>query len=141
MPPQHDIGYLDQHYSTLNPDFTVIEVIQEIVPAWSDLEIRKLLNNFLFCLQEEVTNKVINLSGGEKARLCLAQIAAKSPYLLLLDEITNNVDLETRKHIIQVLASYQGAMIMVTHDAQFLEELNICTIYETKHGELILKGD
>jgi ATPase subunit of ABC transporter with duplicated ATPase domains len=78
-----------------------------------------------------------NLSGGEKARFSLAKIAAKTPKLLILDEITNNLDLETREHIIQVLQQYHGAMIVISHDNDFLEQINIDSFYEIKEGKLI----
>ncbi len=56
-------------------------------------------------------NKQVSiLSGGEKARLSLAKIALRTPKLLLIDEITNNIDLETKEHIAQVLKEYPGAM-------------------------------
>lgn len=68
---------------------------------------------------------VAQLSGGEKARLSLAQIAARTPKLLILDEITNNLDLETRGHVIEVLKNYPGAMIVISHEADFLKEIGI----------------
>lgn len=136
MPAKDGIGYLDQHYSILDPNLTVAENIQKLVPKWSNQEVRKLLNDFLFSAQEEVVNKVANLSGGEKARLSLAQIAARGPSLLLLDEITNNIDIETREHVIEVIKAYPGAIIIVTHDPEFLRELAISTVYETKNGTL-----
>lgn len=138
MPLSKNIGYLDQHYSTINANLIVMETIQEAAPAWTDNEVRKHLNDFLFHTPAEVSNKVSNLSGGEKARLCLAYIAAKNPYLLLLDEITNNIDLDTREHIIEVLREYPGAMIVISHDIQFLEKLGISSIYETKNGTIVL---
>jgi ATPase subunit of ABC transporter with duplicated ATPase domains len=138
MPAQNNIGYLDQHYSTLNPEYNALEVIQEVAHEWGDLEVRKHLNDFLFRTQHEVTTQVKNLSGGEKARLCLAYIAAQSPQLLLLDEITNNVDLQTRAHIIEVLKEYPGSMIIVTHDSRFLQALSVATVFETKAGLLTL---
>ena len=122
---REDIGYLDQHYGTLNPDKTVLETIADLVPAWPHTEVRRHLNDFLFRKNEEVNALVITLSGGEKARLSLAQIAAKTPKLLILDEITNNLDLETKDHVIQVLKAYPGAMIVISHEADFLEEIGI----------------
>ena len=120
---QEDIGYLDQHYTTLDPNKTVFETISGISRHESYGEIRRYLNDFLFRKNEEANNKVSLLSGGEKARLCLAQIAAKQPKLLIIDEITNNLDLETQDHVIQVLRAYTGAMIVVSHDADFLKEI------------------
>ncbi len=123
MIKQEDIGYLDQHYGTLIPDKTVIETISDLVPAWSHAEIRRHLNDFLFRKNEEVNSPVSTLSGGEKARLSLAQIAAKTPKLLILDEITNNLDLETKEHVVQVLKAYPGAMIVISHEADFWRKL------------------
>ena len=99
---------------------------------WSHAEIRKHLNDFLFRKNEEITTTVLNLSGGEKARLSLAQIAAKTPKLLILDEMTNNLDLETREHVIQVLNDYPGAMIVISHDADFLLSIGVTANYGIK---------
>ena len=122
---REDVGYLDQHYGTLHPDKTVLETIADLVPDWPHTEIRRHLNDFLFRKNEEVNALVSTLSGGEKARLSLAQIAARTPKLLILDEITNNLDLETRGHVIEVLKNYPGAMIVISHDSDFLEEIGI----------------
>jgi ATPase subunit of ABC transporter with duplicated ATPase domains len=124
-PKQEHIGYLDQHYGTLDPHKTVFETIHHLKTSWSPAEIRRFLNDFLFRKNEEVDALVHTLSGGEKARLSLAQIAAKTPKLLILDEMTNNLDLETRAHVIQVLQSFPSALITVSHDHDFLKEINI----------------
>lgn len=135
---REDIGYLDQHYSTLDSSKSVIETISELVPNWSHAEVRSHLNDFLFRKNEEVNELVNALSGGEKARLCLAQIAACTPKILILDEITNNLDLETREHVIQVLKSYPGAMIIISHDDDFLEEIGVNAYYKIDDGCLSL---
>lgn len=124
-PKLQDIGYLDQHYGTLSAEKTVLEIIADLVPSWSHIEVRRHLNDFLFRKNEEVNAPISTLSGGEKARLTLAQIAARTPKLLILDEITNNLDLETKEHISQVLKAYPGAMIVISHDADFLEEIGV----------------
>lgn len=129
MPNAQDIGYLDQHYGTLDPEKTVFDTVYNLVPTWSQAEIRKHLNDFLFRKNEEVNALVKTLSGGEKVRLTLAQIAAKTPRLLLLDEITNNIDLETRAHIIQILKAYPGAIIVISHDEDFLQAIGISENY------------
>ena len=145
---REDVGYLDQHYANLQRHckpqrgeaiqsfsgsrrfarddvLTVLETIADLAPHWPHTEIRRHLNDFLFRKNEEVNALVSTLSGGEKARLSLAQIAAKTPQLLILDEITNNLDLETKDHVIQVLKTYPGAMIVISHDADFLEEIGV----------------
>lgn len=85
---REDIGYLDQHYSTLRSTKSVLETMSDLLPNWSHAQVRKHLNDFLFRKNEEVHTVVSDLSGGEKARLSLAQIAAKTPKLLILDEVT-----------------------------------------------------
>lgn len=129
-PKISDIGYLDQHYGTLAAEKTVLETIADLVPTWSHIEVRRHLNDFLFRKNEEVNSLVAQLSGGEKARLSLAQIAAKTPKLLILDEITNNLDLETKEHVVQVLKAYPGAMIIISHDADFLQEIGISEVVD-----------
>jgi ATPase subunit of ABC transporter with duplicated ATPase domains len=133
-PSANDIGYLDQHYATLQPDKTVLEVITDALPRATYLEVRKHLNDFLFRKNEEVQAMVSSLSGGEKARLSLAQIAAITPKLLILDEMTNNLDLETREHVIEVLRAYPGVLIAISHDVDFLQAIDITTYYQIRHG-------
>lgn len=133
---RQDIGYLDQHYATLSLDTTVLDTISNIQREWSYLELRSHLNDFLFRKNEEVAALVSSLSGGEKARLSLAYIAANSPKLLILDEVTNNLDLETRAHVIQVLKKYPGAMIVISHDSDFLAQIDISEQYMIHTGTL-----
>lgn len=125
----HDIGYLDQHYCTLLPNKSALETIEELAPNWSHAEVRQHLNNFLFRKNEEVHAKVETLSGGEKVRLNLAQIAAKTQKLLILDEITNNVDLSTKEHLLKFLHAYPGGFIIVCHDDGFLKKLDLDATY------------
>jgi ATPase subunit of ABC transporter with duplicated ATPase domains len=136
IPNPAQIGYLDQHYRTLNPQKTVLETIQDLVPTWSHAETRSHLNDFLFRKNEEVNAPIPTLSGGEKARLSLAQIAAKPPQLLILDEVTNNLDLETRNHVIEVLKDFPGAVIVISHDEDFLKEIGASGGYQIKDGTL-----
>lgn len=119
------IGYLDQHYSNLNPSLSVFEHVKAQMPSWDIVTIRAHLKGFLFRKNEEVYQPVTQLSGGEKARLALSLIAANTPKLLILDEITNNLDLETKQHVIQVLKAYPGAMLIVSHEATFLDALGV----------------
>lgn len=135
-PKNSDIGYLDQHYNTLSATKTVLETISERVPTQPHIEVRRCLNDFLFRKNEEVNTIVRDLSGGEKARLSLAQIAICTPTLLILDEITNNLDLETKEHVIHVLKAYPGAMIVISHDADFLSKIGINHYMEISNGTL-----
>ena len=134
--PEH-IGYLDQHYSNLNPDLSIIEHIQELKPDWHEIDVRRHLNDFLFRKNEEVMQLVANLSGGEKARASLSLIAALTPRLLILDEITNHLDLETKEHVIQVLKEYPGAMMVISHEEDFLKAIGIDHIYKIVDGGMV----
>ncbi len=130
------IGYLDQHYTTLDSSLSVLEVIKSCV-SLPVAEIRRHLNDFFFRKNEEVMALVSTLSGGEKARLSLAQIAVMTPKVLILDELTNNLDLETRAHVIQVLRGYPGAIIAISHDEDFLKKIGIETCYVIEGHELV----
>ena len=132
LPSPHEIGYLDQHYKNLSFSKTVFETLQELRPDASHREIREILNRFLFSKNEDVHRSVSSLSGGEKARLSLAQISVKTPKLLLLDELTNNLDLQTRDHVIQVLKEFPGTLVIISHDPDFLENVSITQEYALK---------
>lgn len=129
LPKTNDIGYLDQHYQNLEPDLSVLETITQITPDWCHAEARKHLNDFLFRKNEEINAKVFQLSGGEKARLSLAKIAAQTPKILILDEITNNLDIITKDHVTQVLRVYPGTLIVISHDQDFLSDIAINNFY------------
>lgn len=124
-PNRKNIGYLDQQYTILCPNKTVFETIADERPEWRGTEVRKHLNDFLFRKNEEVEIVVSQLSGGEKVRLSLARIAALNPKLLILDEVTNNLDLETKMHVITVLKAYPGALLVISHEEDFLETIGI----------------
>ncbi|HAT2073497.1 TPA: ABC-F family ATP-binding cassette domain-containing protein [Legionella pneumophila] len=136
LPSRNTVGYLDQHYQHLDCDETVLDLMKNQMPHASHAELRVHLNDFLFRKNEEVEIKAKYLFGGEKARLSLALIAANPPKLLVLDEVTNNVDLETRAHIIQVLCEFPGAMLVISHDHDFLESIHIGTRYHLHQGKV-----
>lgn len=137
LPNLDNIGYLDQNYATLDPHKTALEMAEESAPQLSHMELRDHLNSFLFRKNHEVNNQVSNLSGGEKARLSLALLALQPKQLLILDEVTNNVDLETKNHLIQALQQYPGAMVLVSHDEEFIKQLGLDTCYQIIDKQLI----
>lgn len=130
LPRRECIAYLDQHYDNLNPNFSLMDHIKDLQPGWTETEVRRHLNDFLFRKNEEVTQFTKTLSGGEKARASLSIIAADPPRLLILDEVTNNLDLETKEHVTQVLREYPGAMIIVSHEEGFLKAINVDQRYK-----------
>lgn len=126
--PNH-INYIDQYYSLLDREKTVFETINDAVPYWNYDQVRRHLNDFLFRKNEEVEILVGHLSGGELARLSMAKIAASPPTLMILDEITNNIDLETRDHLISVLKAYDSQMVLISHDEDFIKSVGITQIF------------
>ena len=131
------IGYLDQHYRQLPHDKTILEALQQMVPHWGITQSFRHLADFLFKGKDTVNAPIAQLSGGEKARLSLALIAARPPKLLILDEITNNVDLVTIDHLLSVLYAYPGAMLLISHYQYFLDQLPINKIVNLEHGKMI----
>ncbi|MBQ0105582.1 MAG: ABC-F family ATP-binding cassette domain-containing protein, partial [Armatimonadetes bacterium] len=98
----------------------------------SSKETRELLAKFLF-VGDDISKKVDNLSGGEKCRLALAKIMASKPNLLLLDEPTNHLDITSCEILENALKSYEGTLIIVSHDRYFLDKTTKLTI-EIKDG-------
>lgn len=134
LPIAQDIGYLDQNYKNLDPTKTVLTTVWQARPDFSVQQIRHHLNNFLFRKNEEVHKIVSLLSGGERLRLSLCLIAARAPRVLLLDEITNNIDISTKNHVLDVLNHYPGAMIVVSHDTNFLASLRVERFFLLQDG-------
>lgn len=129
LPQKIDIGYLDQQYELLNSSQTILQSIEYICHTWSHHEVRKHLNDFLFRSNEVVNTTINNLSQGEKVRLTLCLIAAKTPNLLILDECSNNLDIETMNHVCSALCVYNGSLLIIDHDEQFLSNINITSYY------------
>lgn len=108
--------YLDQEYSILAPEKTILETLQEDGQLSTE-ELRNKLADFGF-VAEEVFKKCASLSGGEKLRACLAKLilSVRTLEVLILDEPTNNLDLESLLLLEKALRAYQGTLILVTHD-------------------------
>lgn len=114
------IGYFAQHQlETLHPEETPLQHMMQIAPEKTELELRNYLGSFGFH-GEKALEKVAPFSGGEKARLVLALIVWQKPNLLLLDEPTNHLDLDMRQALTLALQSFDGAMVIVSHDRYLL---------------------
>ncbi|TFH85307.1 ATP-binding cassette domain-containing protein [Billgrantia azerbaijanica] len=121
VPGEHlAIGYFAQHQlEGLDLASTPFQHVQRLSPSAADLEIRNFLGGFGFH-GDDVFAEVGRFSGGEKARLALALVAWQRPNLLLLDEPTNHLDLEMREALTEALASFEGTVILVSHDRHLL---------------------
>ncbi|MEC6832634.1 ABC transporter ATP-binding protein [Photobacterium toruni] len=114
------IGYFAQHQlETLYLDDTPVQHMARIAPNSTEQQLRDYLGSFGF-IGDKALEKVGPFSGGEKARLVLALIVWQRPNLLLLDEPTNHLDLDMRQALTFALQSYEGAMVIVSHDRYLL---------------------
>jgi ATPase subunit of ABC transporter with duplicated ATPase domains len=117
------LGYYAQHVmDLLSGDRTILEELSEHAPLANQGTLRNLAGAFGFP-DDDVFKPVRVLSGGEKARLALAKLLYDAPNLLVLDEPTNHLDIATKRALVKALAEYEGTLVFVSHDRQFLRAL------------------
>ena len=116
------LGYYAQEHENLDTARTVLENMKSAAPDLGETEVRKVLGSFLFS-GDDVDKPAGVLSGGEKTRLSLAMLVVSAANVLLLDEPTNNLDPASREEILGALRTYEGAVVLVTHDEGAVEAL------------------
>ena len=117
------MGYYAQHVmDQLSGDRTILEELSEHAPLANQGTLRSLAGAFGFP-DDDVFKPVRVLSGGEKARLALAKLLYDAPNLLVLDEPTNHLDIATKRALVAALGDYEGTLVFVSHDRQFLRAL------------------
>jgi ATPase subunit of ABC transporter with duplicated ATPase domains len=116
------LGYYAQEHETLDVTRSVRDNMLAAAPHLTDGEARRILGSFLFS-GDDVDKPAGVLSGGEKTRLALARLVCSAANVLLLDEPTNNLDPLSRQEILAAIRSYQGAIVLVTHDEGAVEAL------------------
>lgn len=122
------IGYYDQEQSNLNPEKTVIDEVWDEFPKMTTTQVRNALAAFLFT-GDDVFKNISTLSGGEKCRINLLKLMLSKSNLLLLDEPTNHLDIVSREALEDALLSYDGTVLVISHDRYFLNKV-INKIYE-----------
>jgi len=129
------IGYFAQNQaSLLDGELTVFQTIDDVAKGEIRNKIRDLLGAFMFG-GEASTKKVKVLSGGERTRLALLKLLLEPVNLLILDEPTNHLDLRTKDVLKQALKDFDGTLICVSHDRDFLDGL-VTKVYEFGHGRV-----
>ncbi|TDO47825.1 ATPase subunit of ABC transporter with duplicated ATPase domains [Kribbella sp. VKM Ac-2527] len=116
------LGYYAQEHETLDIDRTVLENMKSAAPDLNETQARSVLGSFLFT-GDDSDKPARVLSGGEKTRLALATLVVSAANVLLLDEPTNNLDPASRTEVLNAIRSYQGAIVLVTHDEGAVEAL------------------
>lgn len=129
-----EIAYFDQHRADLDPDKTVMDNLaygkQEVMVNGRSRHVLGYLQDFLFHPKRART-PVSALSGGEKNRLLLAKLFLKPSNLLILDEPTNDLDIETLELLEELIGEYKGTVLLVSHDRQFVDNaVNQCWFFE-----------
>ncbi|NYT45001.1 ATP-binding cassette domain-containing protein [Alcaligenaceae bacterium] len=115
-----EIGYFAQHQlDMLDPDSTPLQHLQRLSPQTREQELRNYLGGFGFS-GDTVNSRIAPMSGGEKARLALSLIVWQKPNLLLLDEPSNHLDVDTREALATALAEFSGSVLLVSHDRHLL---------------------
>lgn len=134
------IGYFAQHsVDALNAADSAFDHLQKLAPNSPPLPLREFLGRFHFS-NDKVFAPINEFSGGEKARLALALIVFQKPHLLLLDEPTNHLDMAMRQALTLALQSFEGAMILVSHDRHLLKN-NCDEFWLVNNGISEFSGD
>lgn len=129
------IGYFAQNQaSLLDENLTVFQTIDDIAVGDIRSKIRDLLGAFMFG-RDDVDKKVKVLSGGERTRLAMIKLLLEPVNLLILDEPTNHLDLRTKEILKQALLAFDGTLIVVSHDRDFLDGL-VTKVYEFGNGQV-----
>ena len=136
LAPNSRIVYLSQKYEIVDPELTLVENLHKINPDSDYEKTRRILANFLFLNEEEIKKKAKVLSGGEIARLAFAMITSTPVDLLVLDEPTNNLDIETIDAVVEALKDFKGAIIVISHNIDFLSKIGIEQAYVISNKHL-----
>ena len=136
-----DIGYYAQNQTDeLDGNMTVLETLEDVAVGDVRKQLRGLLGSFLFT-GEDVDKKVKVLSGGEKARLALCKLLLHPYNVLVLDEPTNHLDLKSKAVLKEALQSFDGSLVVVSHDRDFLSDMTQLVYEVTPTGLKQYIGD
>ena len=129
------LGYYDQEMQELNHDKTLFDELQDTYPYLDNTTVRNILAAFLFT-EDDVFKLIKDLSGGERGRISLAKLMLSEANFLILDEPTNHLDIESKEILENVLSSYSGTILYVSHDRYFINE-TATRILDLTEGQLL----
>ncbi len=134
------IGFFAQHQAEdLMMDETPLQHLQRALPSERQERLRALLGGFGLT-QARAETQARHLSGGEKTRLCLALVAVRKPQLLILDEPSNHLDIDSREALIEAINEFPGAVILISHD-RHLVEMTADRLWLVKDGRVQVYGE
>ena len=116
------IGYFDQHSAEIQSEKSVAEHFHDLFPSMTEKEVRNILGMYLFP-GKLASRRVSDLSGGEKARLVLAELLQSRPNFLVLDEPTNHMDVQAKETLESAFQAYTGTILFVSHDRYFIRQV------------------
>ena len=130
------VGYFAQNQaSLLDPELTIFQTVDEVAEGDIRTQIKNILGRFMFSGQD-IDKKVKMLSGGEKTRLAMVKLLLEPVNLLILDEPTNHLDLKSKDVLKEALRDFDGTLILVSHDRDFLQGLSQ-KVFEFKDQRVI----
>ncbi len=134
--PEVRISYFSQdHHDLLHEPQTVLSWLSSEVQQVTEQQIRKALSQMLLT-KEQVDKNILALSGGEAARLLMAKVILEAPNVLILDEPTNHMDLETIEALADALAAFTGTLLVVSHNRHFIERFATRILYFPPTGKI-----
>jgi ATPase subunit of ABC transporter with duplicated ATPase domains len=135
-------SYFSQdHHELLNKHISVLDWLSEETVGCGEQAVRKTLGQMLF-VKDDVQKDILSLSGGESARLLLAKVILEAPNLLILDEPTNHMDLETIEALANALVGYTGTLVFVSHNRHFIDKIATRILFfEQNHQIIDFKGN
>ena len=128
------MGYFSQeHHDLLNHEVSAFQWLNEETVDCGEQRVRQVLGQMLF-KKEEMDKNILSLSGGEAARLLLAKLILDAPNVLIFDEPTNHMDIETIDALAKALCDYIGTLIVVSHNRYFIERFANHILYFSKQS-------
>ncbi|WP_368271307.1 ABC-F family ATP-binding cassette domain-containing protein [Enterocloster lavalensis] len=129
------IGYFDQRAAEIESELSVAEHFHRLFPVMTEKEVRSTLGAYLFG-GREASKRVSDLSGGEKARLVLAELLQGRPNFLILDEPTNHMDIRAKETLESAFQAYRGTILFVSHDRYFIRQVADAVLIFDNHSAM-----